>query len=313
MRRHRQQGVALITAIMVVALATIAATALLAHSHAALRRSSNLFESEAAWWYAEGLESWGRTILKRDAADSQTDHLGEAWAVGVPALPVDQGLLTGEIIDLHGRFNINHLAIQQRQPHIEQFKRLIDCLGIDPFTGEQLINAIADWVDADDQQSFPGGAEELDYLGLESPYRIPNRPVLTVSELAAVRGMTREIYQTLRPHIAALPVDSGPVPINPNTATEPVLCSMALGGKPGPGLQPFIADRITNPLPDAQNAVTRNLFGAGFDPATITVNGEYFLLQAQAFIGTGRVALYSVVRRRSGTSPVTLSRRVDTD
>ena len=66
-------------------------------------------------------------------------------------------------------------------------------------------------------------------------------------------------------------------------------------------------------MPDTQDAVTRNLFGAGFDPATITVSSEYFLLQAQAFIGTGRVALYSVVRRRSGTSPVTLSRRVDTD
>ncbi len=314
--RPRERGIALITAVLVAALATIAATALLAQAHSALRRSSNLFESETAWWYAEGMSRWGLSILLRDAQQTQIDSLGEIWAQPVPALPVDQGMLSGGIEDLNGRFNLNLLGLPdpQRTPYLQQFARLAECAGIDAFEAEQLTNAIADWVDADQQTRFPGGAEELDYLGLQPPYRIADRAINSLSELAAVKGMSREHYEILRPHLAALPVDPAkPTPINPNTATEAVLCSIPANGRPGPGLQDFIANRDQAPLQSTQEAVSQNLFGAGFDPDTITVNSEYFLIQAQAFIGTGRVALYSVVQRRSGSAPTTLSRRVDTD
>src|SRR5690606_16912252 len=62
----RQTGIALITAVLVVALAAMASTAILVSAHIAIRRTANLQESELAWWYASGVESWVKSLLERD-------------------------------------------------------------------------------------------------------------------------------------------------------------------------------------------------------------------------------------------------------
>lgn len=313
---RRQRGIALITAVLIAALAAVAAAAVLGHTATMMRRAENLWESERAWWYAEGMSSWGRSILLRDAQQSQTDHLGEAWAQEVPALPVERGVLSGRIVDLQGRFNINLLGLpdSQRQPWLQRFRHLAECVGIDGYEAEQLAAAIADWIDADDQAGFPGGAEVLDYLNLRPPYRSADRPIHSISELAAVRGVTRKHYTALREHLAALPLGATAPPprINPNTATPAVLCALAGGGN-APALEQFIEERVDKPLETVQDAIQRKLFPPDFDPAVLTVSSDYFEIQSQALIGTGRAALYSVVHRRAGGPPVTVWRRLDTD
>lgn len=312
--RLQQHGVALITAILVVAIASIAATALLVSSSSALRRSANLFESEAAWWYAEGLEAWGISILQRDAAETEIDGLNEVWAQPVPALPVDQGVLRGQITDLHSRFNLNNLASSASQAWGQQFRRLLACIeGIDSFEAESLALAIKDWIDADDEVSFPGGAEDLTYMNLQPPYRTANQPLTSISEIRAVQGMNDEIYQALRPHLAAIPLNGGQATsINLNTATLPVLCSFSEGGA-APALSAFLEERLEVPLESVDQAKDRKLFEADTDLGSASVTSNTFELQAEAFIGTGRVSLYSVVARSAGAKPQVLLHRVDTE
>ena len=74
---RQPRGIALITAVFVVALATIAATALLASTHSGIQRAQTYLESESAWWYAQGLESWGTAILELDAKETETDSLAD--------------------------------------------------------------------------------------------------------------------------------------------------------------------------------------------------------------------------------------------
>lgn len=112
-----QSGIALLTAIFVVALATIAAVALLSSSAIALRRSANLQESEQASWYAEGIESWARSLLAIQAQTAKVDALGDAWAQPIAFIPIDQGRISGRIEDLQGRFNLNNLGQLNPQPY----------------------------------------------------------------------------------------------------------------------------------------------------------------------------------------------------
>ena len=57
----------------------------------------------------------------------------------------------------------------------------------------------------------------------------------------------------------------------------------------------------------------RKLFSADFEPQHATVSSQYFLINGEAFIGTGRVSLYSVVARQTGQPPIILVHRLDTD
>jgi general secretion pathway protein K len=106
-----QQGVALLTALFVVALATIAAVSLMSTSAIALHRTSTMLDSEQAEWYARGIESWGWELLQKDAASKggskAYDSLADDWAQPIPQLPLDnRGSAAGRIVDLQGLFNL---------------------------------------------------------------------------------------------------------------------------------------------------------------------------------------------------------------
>lgn len=315
----RQRGVALITALLVVAIAAIAATTIITAGQRAMLRTQILLDSERAWWYAVGMESWGLSLLERDRQQGRTDHLGELWAMQMPPLDVGdddlgpRGMLHGQLHDAQGRFNINNLAstdpdVLGRQAAI--FRRLLACTGAaDEFGADDLVNAVIDWVDADDEQRFPGGGEDLHYLSGSPPYRAANQGMASISELRAVHGVTAELYAALSPHIAALPRPSA---INLNTATLPVLC--ALSDNPGTraNLEAFAEQRVEAPLETVQQAFQADgLFAAGdvgVDPDELSVSSQYFLARAEAFIGSGGVVLYSLLHRPDQGVPVVIRR-----
>ena len=87
--RTRQRGVALITAVLIVALATILAINVTFRGMVDQRRSATLFALDTAYEIALGAEAWAADFLRKDAQESQTDYLGETWAKPLPPLPVD--------------------------------------------------------------------------------------------------------------------------------------------------------------------------------------------------------------------------------
>jgi len=105
----RQTGVALITVLLVVFLASIAAISLASMQQIAIRRSGALLHHQQARLYTLGIEQAALLILIRDRQDNKTDHPGETWASLPLLLPVEGGVLTGRIRDLQGCFNLNNL------------------------------------------------------------------------------------------------------------------------------------------------------------------------------------------------------------
>lgn len=299
-----QRGVALITTILVVAIATIAATAMAVSHQISIHRAETLQDSEIGWWYVEGVEQWVMTILQRDAENSQYDGLDEPWAQPVDYLPVDEGVLRGRIVDLQGRFNLNNLASADPAVYARysaHFQRLFVLLGAGAeFEAQAIASVIRDWIDADQEPTGFDGAEDNEYLGYSPPYRTPDRPMVDVSELMAVKGMTREIYELLRPHLAALP--SVGTEINLNTATESVLFSLV--DAPSPELTAFLESRLETPLADTST------LQASFtvDTPPVGVSSQFFMLESEALIGSSRVGLYHLILRPTGAAPSVLAR-----
>ncbi len=106
---HRQAGVALITVLLIVFLASVTAISLATLQQLAIRRSAVLLHQQQARLYTLGLEQWAAVILARDRQKNEVDHPGEEWANLPPLPPVEGGELSGRITDLQGCFNLNNL------------------------------------------------------------------------------------------------------------------------------------------------------------------------------------------------------------
>lgn len=250
--KPRQQGVALITVLLVVAIVTVVCAGLIARQQLAIRASANQIQARQALQYALGGEALAQGILVRDlkapgsAPGQGVDHLQEAWARPLPTFPIEQGEITVRIEDLSGRFNLNSL-VQTRQgaqqgegadpqgaadgmvntQALLQFRRLLVNLGIEQ---PAYANRLVDWLDSRPERYQDSGAEDNEYLLAEPPYRASNQRIEDVSELRLLLGMTDEDYRRLLPYVSALPSDAA---LNVNTASAMVLASLRDNLTPG--------------------------------------------------------------------------------
>lgn len=295
----RDRGVALITAMLITALATMVAANLAWDNALDMRRTMVQLARDQAVQVALGAESWVISILHQDLEESETDHLGELWASDLPPLPIDAGEVFGEIEDLQGRFNVNNLVDNEGrvvQESLEQFQRLLNALGLDP----RFAGLTADWIDSDVDALFPDGAEDAIYTGMLPPYRTANQGLTSVSELAALEGMDRATFLALEPHITALP---GRTAINANTATPAVLQSLDENMSVA-DVEGLVAERESAGFAELETAfaslVTPDVLN-GLDEST-----QFFRLKVVVRIDTVRVTLYSILQRgpRGDVTPI---------
>jgi len=292
MTGQRQQGVALIKAMLVVALATSVAVAMVSRQQFDIRRTGNLLQAEQSELYADGVEAWAAQLLRRDREDNKVDHEKEEWASILPPIPVEGGSVSGHIKDLSGRFNLNSLVVagKQEPKAVARFRRLLQALELNP----ELAMVVADWLDPDLEPGYPGGAEDDIYLGREQPYRTANGPIYSSSELLLLDGMDAEGFARLQPHVSALPVGTK---LNVNTATAPVLMSLVEGLGPAEA-DALIEGRGEEGYGDVTGfAQQEALAGRELESDILAVESEYFLIVSQIQFGALTQQRYSVLRR----------------
>lgn len=294
--RDRQRGVALITAMLIMALAAIISAAMISRMTVAMHRSGNVWNAEQAWWYGIGIENWLGTKLREDAQHSKTDSLEELWAKPVDYIPIDGGSIGGQIIDLQGRFNLNNLTLGDPETARAEFVRLIQAVSdTDEVTARTISQAAQDWIDSDIDPNRPYGAEDNYYLGLSPAYRTGNTPMVSPSELRAVRGMTPVLYRQLLPYISALPTATA---INVNTAPAPVLQSIAdLPSGTGRKLAAMRNGSPWDSVGDFKKADP--LAGQDLKGVSLSVKTRYFLVAGRIKIGSSETQIYSVLDRSS--------------
>jgi general secretion pathway protein K len=301
--------VALITAVLVVALATILAVSVGFKGYLDQRRTATAFALDQSLQIALGGEAWAADVLRRDGQrSSKTDDFTEEWATPIPPIPIENGEFQGQLEDMQGRFNLNNLVTPQDgmlrvdTAALERFTRLLELLELE----EKWAAIIADWIDTDIEAGFPSGAEDPAYTGLTPPYRTANMPITRVSELLAIADFGPERYRTLEPFVTALPVGTR---INLCTAPPEVLDALIDGQTEYTLARENTAEiRKQRCFPDRRDFQQR-LSGLSAQQketleAMIGERSSWFRATIWVTIGTTRYTLYSLLYRNDGTNLV---------
>jgi general secretion pathway protein K len=299
----RQRGVALITAIVVVAIATILAVRIGTRAAMDLRRTAGLVALDQGWHVALGAEAWAIEVLKDDIKNSRDfDHPGEAWAQPLPPLPIDGGEVRGALEDMQGRFNLNNLIDVDRQPdeaNIERFERLLLLVGAQPRWAQMM----ADWIDQDTMPESQG-AEDGTYLAQNPPYRAANAVIATTTEMMALPGMTRDEFERIRPYVAAL---KGGTPINLCTAKAPVLASLSEVGADFANEELLTANRKEGCYPTKEylpSMIGNEQANELISSEAVSETSNWFRAVTAVRIGTSEFTLYSLINRNDSDTAI---------
>lgn len=296
MKRH-QSGIAVLTAILVVAVAATAAAMMLSQQSAMLDQTMLVASRAQADQYATAGLDWARGVLSQDARSSSTDSLDEGWAKPIVGLPIERAVVAGAIADEQGKLNLNSMVRRgttRSQPDVDAFRRLLTSLELSP----DLAEPVVEWMMVNGQDAY--------YLSLPRPYRSAHAPLTQVDELYRVRGFDARTVEKLRPHVTALPAEQNgdPAKLNANTAEARVLaaaCDVAPEKLAG-----FLAERAKKPFVDAP--AIRTALGSNCSPSgdPFVVKSDWFTVLVRVQQDDVQVGTEALLKRSGTAGEVTL-------
>ncbi|WAU72205.1 MULTISPECIES: type II secretion system minor pseudopilin GspK [unclassified Acinetobacter] len=219
-----QRGVALLTILVMVALATILAATIAKRQTNTAENTGYLMRQDQSLLYAKSAEAFFSELLIQDSDNgSSIDHLQENWAKPMPPFPVEDGSVSGKLLDESGKFNLNNLVKadgnQVDDSARRWFEKLLQRVGLPA----ELSQAVIDWQDTNDEVTGAMGAESSYYQGLDPAYLTPNTKFHSIDELKLVRGFEGKNYDLIKPYVTALPEQTK---VNMNTAPALLLASI---------------------------------------------------------------------------------------
>jgi general secretion pathway protein K len=227
----KSRGVALIVVLLMVSIITALTIQLNRDTRSEVTGAANISDGVRLRYIAESGFFVGEALLLADR--TPFDALTEMWAnTEMIALQseayFDNGSFRLVIQDEGGKIAVNTLVSGSayNPPIRDLFLRLLTgpFFLLDQRKAEELVDAIKDWIDPDDEVTG-GGAEGAYYAGLPRPYAVKNAPIDCIEELLMVKGVTRELfYGTAKsPGLAQCLTVYGDARVNINTAPLPVL------------------------------------------------------------------------------------------
>lgn len=109
--RIKQQGVALIIVLLIVAIVSVIATEMGTRLQLQIKRASNIKENNQAFWYAMAAEQYAQKSLKLlFKNDGDVIHLNQEWNQEF-VFPIEGGGIKAQLIDMQACFNLNALGV----------------------------------------------------------------------------------------------------------------------------------------------------------------------------------------------------------
>ena len=224
--RQSNRGSALISALFIMTLVAIAATAMSTRLQLDIYRTRLTISSDQLYLASQAVTFWAMDTLVIDnirltrnkKPGKLTDYPSKLQHV------YPDVIIAGELYDLQALFNLNNLQDKKFNP---LFFNLLEHTQLKKSKEEskKLTDAISHWVSP--YQPARGHDDHLNfYLKQLPPYLPSYQPMRSISELRLVRGVSNEIYQTLLPYVTVLPEIT---PVNLNTAPKQLLMSLGNG------------------------------------------------------------------------------------
>ncbi len=321
-----KKGVVLVMVLAVVALFTAMVIEFLSNQVSDLEMAYNFKDSVQAYYLSRsGLEA-AKVLIEQD--DATYDAPDEPWAMFSEYAMASSTILegpsfAGELTDECSRLDLNSLVDTGGVDAMrkEQFKALFRALNIKINDDElsSISDALADWIDTDDNPTGLGGAEYEYYEGLADPYECKNGPMDTPEEILLIKGFKKEFFYGTEEYtgIKDFVTVGTKGKINVNTASEEVLLALAAEKE---DLVALIMDkRPFKSETDLQNIVLNKLEkDYGFDDASVTklknimtIKSSSFLVKVRGVMPSGAILDLKAVLAREGSNVQTLYYRIE--
>ena len=306
-RRSARSGMALIVALAAVVLAGGMALCMQARSAAIARAERAEAEIELARSAAAEAAREAIWLLAADE-DLETDHLGEEWAKPRETNRED-GLSTWAMAEDAGRFfNWNNLAVSNRAAR-SQREILADLMIFcGDFAPAGRVDAMADYVDADDDGDYEAERYREEGAGHAPANRILWAPV----ELTRARGFSAGDFRPrpkkstddvfggdLSAATAVVPVRlEEPLPINVNTAAREALLGVT-GIDHDAAVRTVMALREVKPFRSLGALALANPEWAARIEGSVGTSSSIYRVRARASLGGRHRTVLAWVRRDS--------------
>jgi general secretion pathway protein K len=279
-RPQANQGVALLSALMIVVFIAATISIWIIQTKQYLLREERVSESLQAWQFEEGANLWAVNALNTNinfklakpvllTSTGTEIKIPKSWKMQI------------SLIDAQSQFNINNLQEDQMQINfvllLQNVLKSATSVQI-----KEILNATLTWINPEPDPKLLQTYNQI-YLKANPAYQNAGQPMVDVSEFKKVAGVTPAMYQALYPYLSALPQTA---PININTCPALLLKSLK------PGLTDANVQKII---------FARGQQGFGGDDELFTVlqqlqlpvqntttNSQYYYLDIQMVAPSGR-------------------------
>ncbi|MCW7555976.1 type II secretion system minor pseudopilin GspK [Endozoicomonas gorgoniicola] len=303
-RHKQQQGVALLSIMLILTLMTLIVAEVTFSYRNQLRKTTGRQQLEQARWYALSAEELAIRVLKQSFDDDDgVIHLGQYWAKEGMVFPVENGSISGEIRDSQGCFNVNAMNVADNTDGstplvVESFSYLLEQLGISASEAINISWATRDWVYNGENYTQYGDDH---YMSRPVPHLAGKTAMRDISEWRAVAGVSRGVALRVLPYLCATPSSELKVNVNTIPADQPeLLTALYKGDLPVDQARNMLEQRPVNGWDTVDEFLSSSLL-ANYNSSNVrsllTVNSSYFELRANSEFAGTRTGLHSLLRR----------------
>jgi len=302
----RQRGVAVITALLLTALAITVVASLFWQQQVQVRSMENQRLRLQTQWAMRGMVDFARFWLRQDNP-SQTAADG-VWATPIEEARLDDyvdrekvdtekfdATVSGRALDAQARFNITNLAAATgivSQSYVQAYQRLLANLQLDSSLAQATADAV---LRARPKPRAMDSGSDGKTPAATPPSGGSSEPVAftQVEDLLAVPGYTPQIIEKLRDFIIVLPEITS---VNVNTAPAEVLAAVTMMS-----LSEASALTLSNPrkkFVDLAN-FKNNINGSVIEGVELDVKSRYFLTVIRVRLDRAALDAVALVNRKT--------------
>lgn len=314
-RHKKESGVALISVLLIFAIAAIMATRMMSQGSIEAERATAYQRQQQLEAYARGGESYAIALLKDDwqqdqaAGDKAYDHPSEPWgqldrfALDASDAASEDDYLRIRILPLDGFFNINNLLKQENDHTDARYLSGLRRLLAENQIPEVLADQALDWIDSNNIPTGLTGAEDNDYLLQKPAYRTADQYLLDTDELLLLTAALPQNRYQMSELLVGLPAHT---PLNLNAANPEALAAVLA----------VSADQAKQMLAGVEYtpivSVEEFLLARSMDVALaelFSIRSQYFMITAQVDWLEQRSALTTLVHRNLETGTIDILQR----
>jgi general secretion pathway protein K len=298
-RQRPQRGAAIVTALLVVTLASVIVSALFYRESVAVRSIENRLALSQTRWVERAALDWAKVILRSD--QTPYDHQADVWGTPVVDTQLDEtvtggakigdsarnAFLAGSVTDAQAKFNVNTLVDANGNPspvHQAAMTKLMTLLGLpESLVQQALARILKTRTRSVDDNQVPPSAIRLIQFG----------------DLRDILGFEESVMRALEPYVTVLPDET--TTVNLNTASAEVIAAMIPNVQLS-AVKSFVAQRDRLPLPtlSAANAQMGMDTSVTLDATLLSVNTRYFWVHGLIRYDRVQSQTETLIRRASG-------------